>query len=214
MSLGRMPQRCMTSPAMTKNGTASSGNESIPENMSVGSTAMGTTPDSQMKASPPRPRQNATGTPSTMVTANTATTARISTRLEVFHRQIAGLGLDEAEAAPDDDQGHQQGAHRDGEIEPEDRDAQRGGVLVPLVGQRLEARPGQRQEEEQRQAVGGEGRDPAHRRTEPVAEATGRHVGAVPQRDDPAQEGDPDHRVAGQLLGEDERGAEPVAENH
>src|SRR2546426_431507 len=128
MRLGRMPQRCMTSPAMTKNGMASSGNESIPENISVGSTAIGTTPDSQMKASPPSPRQNATGTPSTMVTAKTATSTRISM----------------------------------------------GSQIV----------------------------DPARR-----------HVGAVPQRDDSTQERDPDHRVPRQLLGEDERGAEPVAED-
>src|SRR5204862_411511 len=104
MSLGRMPQRCMTSPAMTKNGMASSGNESIPENISVGSTAIGTTPDSQMKASPPSPRQNATGTPSTMVTAKTATSTRISMGSQIFDRQVAALGFDQAEAPSDDDQ--------------------------------------------------------------------------------------------------------------
>src|SRR6267142_3488535 len=105
MRLGRMPQRCMTSPAMTKNGMASSGNESIPENISVGSTAIGTTPDSQMNASPPSPRQNATGTPSTIVTANTATSARISMGSEVFDGQVAALGLDHAEAPSDDEIG-------------------------------------------------------------------------------------------------------------
>src|SRR5438034_8808303 len=110
MRLGRMPQRCMTSPAMTKNGMASSGNESIPENISVGSTAIGTTPDSQMKASPPSPRQNATGTPSTMVTAKTATSTRISMGSQIFDRQVAALGFDQAEAPSDDDQRHQHGA--------------------------------------------------------------------------------------------------------
>src|SRR5213593_1963116 len=142
MRLGRMPQRCMTSPAMTKNGMASSGNESIPENISVGSTAMGTTPDSQMNASPPSPRQNATGTPSTIVTAKTATSARISMGSQVLDRQqVAALGLDQAEAPADDDQHHQYGADGNGQVEPEDRDVQRGRELVPLIRQRLDARP-------------------------------------------------------------------------
>jgi len=58
-----------------------------------------------------------------------------------------------------------------------------------------------------------EGGDLAERGTEPIADAPVANVGAVPQRDDSAQEGDPDHRVPRQLLGEDERGAEPVAED-
>src|SRR5205823_4701979 len=45
------------------------------------------------------------------------------------------------------------------------------------------------------------------------AEASLGHVGTYTQRNDSAQERDPDHRVARQLLGEDERGAEPVAED-
>src|SRR2546428_4620311 len=213
MSLGRMPQRCMTSPAMTKNGMASSGNESIPENISVGSTEIGTTPDSQMNASPPSPRQNATGTPSTMVTAKTATSTRISMCSQVFDGQVAALALDQAQAPSDDDQRHQHGADGNGEIEPEDRHVQRGRELVPLVRQRLEARPRERQQEEQREGVRDEGGDLADRRTEPIADATRGHVGAVPQRDNAAQERDPDHRVPRQLLGEDERGAEPAAQD-
>src|SRR5438093_7556927 len=213
MRLGRMPQRCMTSPAMTKNGMASSGNESIPENISVGSTAIGTTPDSQMKASPPSPRQNATGTPSTMVTAKTATSTRISMGSQIFDRQVAALGFDQAEAPSDDDQRHQHGADGNGEVEPEDRHVQRGRELVPLVRQRLEARPREGQEEEQREGVRDERGDLADRRTEPIADPARRHVGAVPQRDDSTQERDPDHRVPRQLLGEDERGAEPAAED-
>src|SRR5438874_7782990 len=126
MSLGRMPQRCMTSPAMTKNGMASSGNESIPENISVGSTAIGTTPDNKMNASPPSPRQKATGTPSTIVTAKTATSTRISMGPQIFDGQVAAPSLDQAEAPSDDDQRHQHGAPGDGEGEPEDRHVQRG----------------------------------------------------------------------------------------
>src|SRR5205814_1614843 len=137
MSLGRMPQRCMTSPAMTKNGMASSGNESIPENISVGSTAIGTTPDSQMNASPPSPRQNATGTPSTMVTAKTATSARISTGSQILDGQVAALRLDQAEAPSDDDQRHQHGADGNSEVEPEDRHVQRHHA-DPDEGQHLE----------------------------------------------------------------------------
>src|SRR5256885_10200823 len=169
MRLGRIPQRCMTSPAMTKNGMASSGNESIPENISVGSTAIGTTPDSETNASPPSPRQNATGTPSTMVTAKTATSTRISTGSQVFDGQVAALGLDQAEAPSDDDQRHQHGTDGNGEVEPEDRHVQRGRELVPLVRQRLEARPRERQEEEQRQPAGAEGVAPADRAAEPLA---------------------------------------------
>src|SRR5438876_6762872 len=161
MRLGRMPQRCMTSPAMTKNGMASSGNESIPENISVGSTAIGTTPDSQMNASPPSPRQNATGTPSTIVTAKTATSTRISIGSQIFDGQVAALGLDQTEAPSDDDQGHQHGADGNGEVEPEDRHVQRGRELVPLVRPRLEARPREGQEQEQGQPVGEEGDDRA-----------------------------------------------------
>src|SRR5438067_12735028 len=112
-----MPQRCMTSPAMTKNGMASSGNESIPENISVGSTAIGTTPDSQMNASPPSPRQNATGTPSTMVTAKTETSTRLSTGSQVFDGEVAGLGLDHAEAPSDDDHRQLHGPDGNGEVE-------------------------------------------------------------------------------------------------
>src|SRR6266403_755595 len=203
MRLGRMPQRCMTSPAMTKNGMASSGNESIPENISVGSTAIGTTPDSQMNASPP----------STMVTAKTATSARISTGSQIFDGQVAALRLDQADAPSDDDQRHQHGADGNGEVEPEDRHVQRGRELVPLVRERLDARPCERQEEEQREGVRDEGGDLGDRGTEPIAEAARGHVGAVSQRNDSAQERDPDHRVPRQLLGEDERGAEPVAED-
>src|SRR5881628_824372 len=188
MSLGRMPQRCMTSPAMTKNGMASSGNESIPENISVGSTAIGTTPDSQMNASPPSPRQNATGTPSTIVTANTATSARISMGSEVFDRQVPARGLDQAEAPSDDDERHQHGADGNGKVEPEDRHVQRGRELVPLVRQRLDARPRERQQEEQREGVRDEGGGPADRGTEPIADAACGHVRAVAQRDDSAQE--------------------------
>src|SRR5256885_15236825 len=106
MRLGRMPQRCMTSPAMTKNGMASSGNESIPENIRVGSTAIGTTPDSQMNATPPSPRQNATGRPGTIVTANTATGARVSRGLEVVGRPGGGSGPDHAGAPAHGDQRH------------------------------------------------------------------------------------------------------------
>ena len=61
---------------MMKNGMASSGKESMPPNISVGSTAMGTVPDSTMKARPPSPRQNAMGTPSVMVSAKTTTRRR------------------------------------------------------------------------------------------------------------------------------------------
>src|SRR5690242_7230435 len=186
-----MPQRCITSPAMTKNGMASSGNESIPENISVGSTAIGTTPDSQMNASPPSPRQNATGTPSTIVTANTATSARISMGSQIFDRQVAALGLDQAEAPSDDDQRHQHGADRNGEVEPEDRHVQRGRELVPLVRQRLEARPRERYEKQQREPVRDERGGSADRRTEPIADAARGHVAAVPQRDHAAQERDP-----------------------
>src|SRR5207237_2279332 len=183
MSLGRMPQRCMTSPAMTKNGMASRGNESIPENISVGSTAIGTTPDSQMNARPPSPRQNATGTPSTIVTANTATSTRISMGSQIFDGQVAALGLDQAEEPSDDDERHQHGADGNGEVEPEDRHVQRGRELVPLVGQRLQARPRERQQEEQRQPVRDERGGPADRGTEPITDAARGHVGAVTQRD-------------------------------
>src|SRR5258708_4694008 len=107
MRFGRMPQRCMTSPAMTKKGMASRGNEPIPENISGGSTAIGTTPDSQMNASPPSPRQNATGTPSSIVTANTATSARISMGSEVFDGQVPALGPHHAQPPPHPHQPHQ-----------------------------------------------------------------------------------------------------------
>src|SRR5258708_9623864 len=157
MRFGRMPQRCMTSPAMTKSGRASSGNESTPENISVGSAAIGTTPDSKMNASPPSPRQNATGTRSSIVTANTATSARISMGSEVFDGQVAALSLDHAEAPSDDDQRHQHGADGNGEVEPEDRHVQRGRELIPLVRQRLDARPRERQQEKKREGVRDEG---------------------------------------------------------
>ena len=78
MSLGSTPQRCITSPAITKKGMARSGNESMPENIRVGRTAMGTTPDSTMNARPPSPRQKAIGTPRNMVSANTATSTPMS----------------------------------------------------------------------------------------------------------------------------------------
>src|SRR5437667_11357795 len=161
-----------------------------------------------MKASPPSPRQNATGTPSTMVTAKTATSTRISMGSQIFDRQVAALGFDQAEAPSDDDRRHQHGADGHSEVEPEDRHVQRGRELVPLVRQRLEARPREGQEEEQREAVRDERGDLADRRTEPIADPARRHVGAVPQRDDSTQKREPDNREPPQLRGEDERAAE------
>src|SRR2546430_1034469 len=107
MSFGRTPQRCMRSPAMMKNGMARSGNESIPPNMSVGSTAIGTVPDRTMKLRPARPRQKAIGTPSVIVSANTTMSSVISTGSQLPARAIR-TGPVEAEQPGDDHDRHQQ----------------------------------------------------------------------------------------------------------
>src|SRR5499426_636738 len=142
MSFGRTPQRCMRSPAMMKNGMASSGNESIPPNMSVGSTAIGTVPDRTMKLRPASPRQKAMGTPSVIVSANTTMSSAISTRSQLHAGPIRG-GPVQPEQPGHDDEHHEQGADGKGEVEPEDRHAQRQRVLVALSGKHLKAGHGQ-----------------------------------------------------------------------
>src|SRR2546425_4453683 len=156
MSFGRTPQRCIRSPAMMKNGMARSGKESIPPNIRVGSTAMGTVPDSTMKLRPPSPRQNAMGTPSVIVSANTTIRSAISTRSELPHgHSWLGAGASivdgalEAEQPRHDHERHQQRAHGKGEVEPEDRHAERQRLLVALRGEHL--KPGHHEHEQEEQ---------------------------------------------------------------
>src|SRR5262245_50688962 len=144
----------MRSPAMMKNGMASSGKESMPPNISVGSTAMGTVPDSTMNARPPSPRQKAMGTPSVMVSAKTMTRSQISTPLELRPGWSLGRRPVETEQARHDDQHHERGAHGQGQIEPEDRHAQRQRVLVTLGGEHLQAGHQDDEQEEEREQLG------------------------------------------------------------
>src|SRR5256884_9499559 len=116
---------------MMKNGTARSGNEAIPPNMSVGSTAIGTVPDRTMKLRPARPRQKAIGTPSVIVSANTTMSSVISTGSQLPARAIR-TGPVEAEQPGDDHDRHQQRAHGQGEEQPQDRHPQRQPVLLAL----------------------------------------------------------------------------------
>src|SRR5713226_3186006 len=110
---------------MMKNGMASNGKESIPLNMSVGSTAIGTVPDSTMKVRPPSPRQNAMGTPSVMVSANTTMRRAISTRSRRSTGRSLGSAAVEAEQPRHDHEGHEQRADGKGQVEPEDGHAER-----------------------------------------------------------------------------------------
>src|SRR6266571_1894379 len=172
MSFGRTPQRCMRSPAMMKNGMARSGNESIPPNMSVGSTAIGTVPDRTMKLRPARPRQKAIGTPSVIVSANTTMSSVISTGSQLAAR-ATGIGLVEAEQPGDDHDRHQQRADRQGEVEPEDRHAQRQRVLVALGRKDLEPGYGEHDQEQEREQFGDDPEGPLSARPQPAAGARG-----------------------------------------
>src|SRR5882724_8231042 len=204
ISFGSTPQRCITSPAITKKGMARSGNESMPANIRVGSTAMGTTPDSTMKASPPSPRQRAIGTPRNMVSANTATSTPISIASDLGGRLGRGQRLVIAEQLGHDDQGHEARPDRDGKIEPENRDVDRGQILIQLTRERLQAGPGEREQEHQRQEVGDDGDHPPAEGPEPASEPLGGDVSALTHQQDRAQERDPDHQVPRQLLGHDQ----------
>src|SRR4029453_5190101 len=130
ISLGSTPLRCMRSPAMMKNGMASSGKESMPPNISVGRTAIGTEPDSTINARPPSPRQKAMGTPSVMVSAKTTMRSAISTPSQLHRGRALASGAVEAEQARYDDQHHEQGAHGQGQVKPENRHPQGQRVLI------------------------------------------------------------------------------------
>src|SRR6266481_789403 len=170
MSFGRTPHRCIRSPAMMKNGMARSGNESIPPNMSVGSTAIGTVPDRTMKVRPARPRQKAIGTPS--VSANTTMSSVISTGSQLPARAIR-TGPVEAEQPGDDHDRHQQRADRQGEVEPEDRHAQRQRVLVALGRKDLKPGYGEDDQEQEREQFGDDPEGPLSARPQPAADARG-----------------------------------------
>jgi len=127
-----------------------------------------------------------------MVTAKTATSTRISNGLTDLRWAGRCPGLRQAEAPSDDDQRISTAPTGNGEVEPEDRHVQRGRELVPLVRQRLEARPRREgQEEEQREGVRDERGDLADVGPNRSPDPPRRHVGAVPQRDDSTQEREP-----------------------
>src|SRR6058998_3412035 len=172
MSFGRTPQRCIKSPAMMKNGMARRGNESIPPNMSVGSTAIGTVPDSTMKVRPASPRQKAMGTPSVIVSANTTMSSAISTRSQLHAGSIRG-GPVEPEQPGHDDERHQQRADGHGEVEPEDRHAQRQRVLVALRGKHLQPGDGDDDQEQKREQLGHDPNRPLTTRPQPARGAGG-----------------------------------------
>ena len=68
---GKTPLRLIRSPAMMKKGMAIRGKESMPPNINVGRTFKGMDSVTKINATPARPRQKATGTPSKIVTTKT-----------------------------------------------------------------------------------------------------------------------------------------------
>src|SRR5262245_46455632 len=205
MSLGSTPQRCIRSPAMMKNGMASRGNESMPPNMRVGSTAMGTAPERTMKARPPRPRQKAMGTPRIKVSVKT-TIRRVMSTSRFRPGRPLGHRARQTEEPGDDHERQQERAHGKGEVEPEDRHPERQRVLLELRGKDLESGHRQHEEEEDREEVGAQARDPLAAWAQPAGGPRS-DVTVLGLHEHGGEEGDPDHPVARELLGDDQGAA-------
>src|SRR6266704_272448 len=106
--------------------------------------------------------------------------------------------LVEAAQPGDDHDRHQQRADRQGEVEPEDRHAQRQRVLVALGRKDLEPGYGEHDQEQEREQFGDDPEGPLSARPQPAAGARG-DVALFAQHEHGGEQRHPDHPVARQL---------------